>query len=170
MVGEIMQFHIDKGDPNTFVVGCLSTFDTKWFLLQSVSYLGKWDGLALYLNSDLVSLETEVSYLEKMNILLRFRNEKPPNVPETKKNTLFALLEYARETGKFVAIELHMSGDRDVIGSVHEIYKNAVQIRQVDEYGRYDGETLVSTEAISRVFLDDEELKCLKILSEHITR
>lgn len=169
-LGEIMQFHIDENDPETFVVGRLAALDEKWFLVQSISIYGKWDGLALYLRSDLVSTIGEKRYLEKLSTLIRYHNEPSPDVPSVAEDALQALLGFSRKNGKPVSLELKWSGKCDVCGFIRDIFENTAHIRQIDEYGEYDGETIVDKDAITRVFYGDEELEALGILAQYRNR
>ena len=100
MLGKVLQCHVDKGDPETFVIGRLLAFDNLWFLLQDVSPSGYWNGFALYLVTDLVRIQETSRYLERVNILLTQRSQKKVSEPPIKSNLLADLLNYAKTSGR----------------------------------------------------------------------
>ena len=75
MMGEIIQCHIDYGDPESFVVGRLAYFDHDWFLMQDISTAGRWNGLALYMMCDIVSVKKFTDYVHRIESLIECRNE-----------------------------------------------------------------------------------------------
>ena len=167
MIGTVMQFHIDENDPETFVIGQLIQIDDKWFLLRSISPSGKWDGFMLCLLSDIVSVQQDGDYLEKMTLLLTLRDSTPPDIPYINQTALINLFTYAKEADSLIAFELYMSGKRDVIGNIQLWNDNTVHIAQIDEFGKADGETLVLMDAITRAFVSDDELICLELLKNY---
>lgn len=58
----LLQFHIDKSAPDTFVVGKAVGFFDDFFLVQKVSPRGEWDGFGLYPNSDLVAVSQDAEF------------------------------------------------------------------------------------------------------------
>ena len=72
----MLQFHIDKSAPDTFVVGKAVGFFDDFFLVQKVSPRGEWDGFGLYPNSDLVAVSQDAEYL---GMLARLLEQKEPN-------------------------------------------------------------------------------------------
>ena len=164
-IGKMLQCHIDTGDPETFVVGRLVWLDAEWFLMQDVSPAGRWNGLALYLLSDLVTVEQDTPYIAKMETLLRYRNEQPSAVPPIGPEPLRDLLGHGGAAGKIVGLELLRSGYRDVIGFVDGCTDTVLSVRQVDEFGKADGKSWLSLDAITRCYLDDEESRCLEVLA-----
>lgn len=165
LTGKIIQCHIDSEDPDTFVVGRLAWADTKWFLMQDLSSAGQWNGLALYLVSDIVLIEEDTPYIQKMETLLKFWDMTPPVVPEIGKNAVEDMLLYGKASGKIVGLELCCSGYRDVNGFVNGLSHSVLSIKQIDEFGRDDGESCLSVEAITRCYLDDIESQCLEVLA-----
>lgn len=160
----IVQCHIDKGNPESFVVGQIVYVDSKWMLMKDISTSGRWNGLALYKRSDLVSVKKKSDYLTRMQILVNHRNRTEPPVPIMFGNPLITLLQYAKETSAVVGLELLSSGHCDIYGFVSSVDHHYISVHQIDEYGHDDGTSLISTSVITRCFLGDEEAECLEIL------
>ena len=164
LVGKIIQCNIDHSDPESFVVGRLVSLDHNWILMQDLSPAGRWNGLALYMQSDIGSVDEDTDYLHRIVSLVNFRNEPEPVIPHMDADPLANLLLYARASNRVVGLELYASGYRDINGTIDSVTRTTLCINQVDEYGRADGKSYLSVDAITRCFLDDEESKCLEIL------
>lgn len=163
-IGRIIQCHIDHSDPESFVVGKVICCDSDWFFMQDISSVGCWNGLALYQQCDVVSIESETEYLNRILLLISKRNEPVPYSPPISNNILESLLNYAMHTNRIIGIELCKSGYRDINGIITKINKEIVCIDQIDEYGKDDGTSYVSIDTITRCYIDDAESKCLEIL------
>lgn len=166
LIGKIIQCHIDYTDPESFVVGRLVYSDSYWFLMQDLSPAGHWNGLALYMQSDIVSVSEFTDYIHRIVSLVKCRNESEPFIPPMSDDPLMSLLLYARSSDRIIGFELHASGYRDINGTIESLTKNTLCINQIDEYGRPDGKSYLSIDAITRCYLDDEESKCLEMLRE----
>lgn len=163
--GRILQYHINRNDPETFVVGELAEIFEDAFLIRSISSGGQWEGLALYPMSDLLAVESDTDYLQYLVRLLKLRKQSPPPLPQRKERGLETILTYAQEHRHVVALELYQSGDRDVIGYVIAQTETVIQIRQLSELGQWDGISYVRSDAITRVYLGDTETMSLELLS-----
>lgn len=162
--GQIIQCHIDIGDPETFIIGRVVWMNEMWFLIQLISPHGRWDGYALYLQADVVAVQTDSEYLRKIKFLNTHRHGYIPSTPEISNNALVDLLSYAKSRKKLVGIELYMSGYRDVIGFVDFVQGQTICIQQVDEYGKPDGFSYIAIDAITRCYIDDDDLNCLELI------
>lgn len=164
LVGRIIQCHIDHSDPESFVVGRVAYTDSNWFIMQDLSPSGHWNGLALYMQADVVSVKKFTDYIHRVVSLANYRNELEPFVPSMSRDPLMSLLLYARDSNRIIGIELHASGYRDVNGSIDSLTENTLCVNQFDEFGRADGKSYLSIDAITRCYLGDEESTCLEIL------
>ena len=72
LIGKIIQCHIDYSDPESFVVGRLAYYDSDWFLMQDLSSAGRWNGLALYMQSDIVSVSEFSDYIQRIVSLINY--------------------------------------------------------------------------------------------------
>lgn len=163
--GSILQYHINPNDPETFVAGELIEVFEDSFLIRSISPFGQWDGFALYSMSDLLAVEKGTLYLQYLVRLLTLRNQLPPPPPQRKKNGLETVLTYAQDNQRVVALELNKSGERNVIGYVTEQSESCICIRQLSEFGQWDGSSYVKSSAVTRVYIGDTDTTCLELLS-----
>ena len=167
LIGKIIQCHIDYSDPDSFVVGRLVHFNNDWFIMQDISSAGCWNGLALYMQSDIVSVNEFTDYICRIVSLIKCRNEPEQFIPPLSDDPLISILIYARDSMRVVGIELHKSGYRDINGTIECLTSNTICINQIDEFGRADGKSYISIDAITRCFMDDEESKCLEMLMQY---
>lgn len=165
-LGKIIQCHIDRDDPETFVVGRLLSFDTVWFLMHDITPSGRWNGIAAYMQSDIVQIEDRTDYLQRINTLLRCRGENQ-ELPSMKSPLLLSMLTYASDTNRIIGAEINASGVRDVNGFVEDMCDHSVCIHQLDEYGRNDGKSWIHIDAITRCYIGDDESMCLEMLFNH---
>ena len=162
----LLQFHIDKSAPDTFVVGKAVGFFDDFFLVQKVSPRGEWDGFGLYPNSDLVAVSQDAEYLGMLVRLLERKNQTPPPVPKLAETGLKTVLMHGMEHNRMVGLELYKSGNQDVVGYVLAQSNLCVCLRQVGPFGEADGVCYVKTSAITHVYLEDGDLLCLELLSQ----
>lgn len=83
----------------------------------------------------------------------------------TEKNGLETVLTYAQDNQRVVALELNKSGERNVIGYVTEQSESCICIRQLSEFGQWDGSSYVKSSAVTRVYIGDTDTTCLELLS-----
>ena len=164
MLGKVLQCHVDKDDPETFVIGKLLAFDNLWFLLQDVLPSGHWNGFALYLVADLVRIHETSRYLERINILLTQRSQKRVFEPPIKSNLLVGMLNYAKTNGRIIGFELQFSGYRDINGIILDFSEGKICVQAVNEYGEKEDDVCLELDAITRCFVEDDESECLEIL------
>ena len=166
-IGKLIQCHIDHSDPETFVVGILLAHDDEWFLMKDVSSYGEGNGFALYKKRDLLSVEVKSDYIDKIAFLMRFNNTMWPELQISDNNLLIQVIQLCFIGGTVVGIETYASGFRDINGIIEGIERNIVIIRQIDEYGRYDGVCWLDVNSITRFFFNDKESTYLGILFQH---
>lgn len=159
-------YHLDSGDPETFVVGQLLRKDLAWLLMRDVTPDGCWNGLALYQASDLVAEETNTAYCRKLERLLAIRGEAAPEAPAMTGSPLTDLLSFAKAHRRVVGLELFQSGTHDVEGIADLCTDRFVRIRQLTELGEPDGVTYVALSAVTRAFCGSRELHALELLAE----
>lgn len=163
-IGRILEFHMDADDPACFVVGRLAGMDAQWFLVQDLTPVGRWNGLALYRKQDLVSVEEGTAYIRKLELLAQCRNEVPPAIPPISADLLRSLLGYAKEKEAVIGLELYSKDYSSIEGVLEELHLEMLCIRQIDEFGRDDGVSYLALDVITRCFVGDEDGTCLELL------
>lgn len=160
----LLQFHINKNNCDTFVVGNVLYIFDDFILIQKVSPRGEWDGFLLYPKTDLVKVERDERYTRMLRKLLKLKHQVPAPVPKRLDGGVETILTYGAENKRIVALELYKSGNQDVVGYVLKQSKSCVCLQQVGPFGEADGVSYIRTEAITRVFLGDADLTCLELL------
>lgn len=164
LLGQHVQCHIDKGDPESFVLGKLLYADDRWFLMNDVTPYGEYNGFALYSTEDLVFVEENTEYIRMIMRLLEHNHALSEDVLIQDDDPLTFVLKLAKTSAKVIGIEVYASGIRDINGIVEDIGENSVVIKQIDEFGRCDGRSWIKLGAVTRVFWDDKESMCLQVL------
>lgn len=167
LINKLIQCHIDHEDPETFVVGYLIAHDEEWFLMKDVSISGECNGFALYKKSDLYSVESSSRYIDKIAFLIDFKDTVWPELSILRGHLLPQIIDVCMKEKLVAGIELYASGLRDINGIIESFDDKILTIRQIDEYGIYDGMCWLDVAAITRVFFQDEESTNLKILFDH---
>lgn len=165
-VDKIVQCHLDHSAPDTFVVGKIIWSGDKWFVMKDILPSGIWNGYALYLVSDIVKIIDNSDYLQRIKMLLAHRGIHSDSLNISSHDPLIELLTYVMNHHRIVSLELLCSGIRDVCGYITSVHKEVIYIMQIDEFGRYDGRSFISVDAITRLFFADEEGQCLEILTK----
>lgn len=165
LLGHIIQIHLDAVDPDSFLVGRLCWVDRTWFLMQDISSLGKWNGLVLYRQEDVISIEENTAYIEKLKKLIDLRGDTAPNIPDLLDSPLSKFLLYAQTQNTVLGLELCASGYRDVDGYVCSLANNILCVEQLDEFGRDDGRSYILLDSITRCYIGDNDSECLLLLS-----
>lgn len=156
--------HADETSPNKFVFGKIIGVDTNNVAISMVSPDGEYDGVLLKQIDDIIRVEQSVSYENKMRKLMRMKeyDEKEFAIPN--ENILRGILDFAKETGVIISVELDHSGIDDVAGFVESVNDKTCELIQVNEYGEEDGESFITLSDISQICLDSSDEKRLLAL------
>ena len=163
-IGEVIQCHLNFNDPDTFVVGTVIDANEEWFLLCSISPYGKFDGYILYSQSDVVYIEFNTRYIEKLKTLWSIHHLESKLTCQFKA-TIDDFLKYAKSSDRVVCIELEKSGCRDLKGFVNRIDNDTIEFVELDDYGSFYGNAKISYASITRCFVEDDESTSLELLS-----
>lgn len=163
-LGKIFEFHLNADEPEIFVVGKLVCVDTEWFLVQDISSSGRWNGFALFRQSDLIFVAEETDYLKKLRKLIEYRNKEEPAIPEFNNDLLIDFIKYANNKRILIGMELCSSGHIDIVGIIVSIQEESVLILQYDEYASRDGYVILPLSMITKYTVGDDELDCIQIL------
>lgn len=170
LVSKTVQCHLDYEDPDTFVVGEIIDTNDKWMLMRDISPYGRYNGVALYLISDVLYIEEDTVYIGKLKKLIDKRYADKNYCGSIKSADILQFLEQVKFNSRIVCVELEKSGVRDIKGYVESIENSFAEILVVDDYGNYYGKAKIPLSSITRCFAEDDESVCLEWLSEHILK
>lgn len=146
-----------------FGVGLVLSVNDDFLVLNSVDSFGQEDGLILYRMDEVIKIEKETLYLEKIKSLMEITEttyfEKSPRID------VILLLDKAKGENIVVDIQLMQSGQSDVVGFVKEINNDYCVITQIDNMGVKDGECIFDLHYVSSIKYNSRENRILKKLS-----
>lgn len=125
--------------PTKFYYGVVIAINDEEIAIYTLSTDGKDDGIVAENIEDVIRVELDGLYEEKMRKLCSINPPIDFNVTLDNNNIIKSLLYLALETKEIVSIELLDSGYDDVVGFVDEINDGQCRIKVIDEYGYEDG-------------------------------
>lgn len=156
--------HADETSPSKFVFGKIIGVDTNSVAISMVSPDGEYDGVLIKQIDDIVRVEQSVSYEKKMRKLMKIKGYDERIFAISNDNILKGILDFAKETGVIISVELDHSGFDDVAGFVESVNDEICKLLQVNEYGEEDGESFITLRDISQICLDSSDEKRLLAL------
>ena len=125
-------------------------------MILSISQQGDFDGLIIKETEEILKIEIEGLYCQKMNYLMANKTFDYPNIKIDNKNILDTVLSLAQKEQWIVSVEISNSGYNDVIGLV-EFVDDICQFHQIDEYGEDDGTVFVPIKLITSLSCNSED-------------
>ena len=145
-------------DSENFDVGRVLGLDDDFLLLHAMSKYGRDEGLVLISLEDVVGVQANTIYLKKTRCLSERYAEKRQLPTVEGDSMLRFLLDYAQRSGLGVSFELKNGNPEDYCGIVLECSDDVVTLKQVRQYGEYDGTAYVRLDEIVRVDCDDQAM------------
>lgn len=157
---DLVALYTNVSNGNAFSVGYIRALVQEGVLLQSVGIHGEYDGYIAINVKDILRIETNSKYLEKIKKLISFNiNEKETEM--CSEDAFIFLIKNAMDNNKIVAVQY--ADDCEVRGYVKDI-KEVLSIVEVDEYGYEEGENIIELANINRVVVDDVECRDIEKL------
>lgn len=154
-------------DCEKFYVGRVLGLDEEFVLMHILSKYGRDEGFALFSLEDITSVQVDTIYLKK-TLCLSGRWSAQRKLPSvTDGNLLEFLLNYARENGLGVSVELRDEEPEDYLGIVESCTDGILTLRQVGLYGEDDGVAYVRMDEIGRVDCDDQDINARIYFAAH---
>lgn len=150
-----------------FYVGRVLGMDGEFVLMHILSKYGRDEGFVLFLLEDITSVQADTIYLQK-TLCLSGRWSARRDLPSVAGgNLLEFLLNYAREKGLGVSVELRDEEPEDYLGVVEACADGILTLRQVGLYGEDDGVAYVRMDEIGRVDCDDQDINARIYFAAH---
>ena len=165
IIGEMITVYTDTCN-EWFGVGIVLAVDDAFVLLKSISTLGEDDGLTLYRIEEIVKIETNTMYCQKLKKLMRIKNVVLLNYDIPKNEYLAWIIKKSLEENSIIDVQLLSSQHRDIVGIVKDINDGNCIILQIDDLGRKDGECQFLLESISSIKFNSVENRTLQLLVE----
>ena len=151
--GQMIAIYTDTEE--WFGAGYLLGMDDEIVMIRGLSTDGSDDGITLYRREELVKIETETQYLQRLQKLC-LRNETPQSA-QTVPCDLKGALKYASQQKWIVEVQLLASHQCDALGWVDAVDDAYCCICQLDRFGRKDGKAYFALDDISSIKLNSAE-------------
>ena len=127
---------------------------------------GKYDGYRVIANENIVKVEMNSLYSQKIQTLVKYHKTKHDDIVKVEDNGFISLLNYAKDFNKVVTVELVDSGRNDIIGYVNKIEDETCFFDQRDDFGNMDGQAIVDISDITYISCDGDDESIIEILSK----
>lgn len=163
---DLVAIYANNSDGDKFAVGYILNNTDEEIIMLNINPYGKYDGMSAFLVDDIFRVEYESLYLNKIDRLIEKNFDFP--VIEYNEGIFDGLLKYSKNNNKIVMIKIGNSYEY-ITGIISEIEKEFISLKQVDQYGIYDGSVIIKKSEISCVVSDDEDCRSIrKILEQQI--
>lgn len=157
--------YTDYDDMNKFCFGSVLAVNEKEIAIHLISPDGDDDGIVVMNTDDVIRVEVDGKYSEKMEKLCHGNVFNQYNLTDIADSILLSILSLANAQKQIVSVELLDSGYDDVIGFVESLEREVCVIKQIDEYGQEDGYSYISINDITQVsYSTQDEKRIMKLL------
>jgi hypothetical protein len=140
-----------------FSFGKVIACDENYLIIHSIDPAGLENGLTLFRIEDIYKIERKTPYFEKLFALMKYKNVTLPTYNFISNDYLVELLNNAKSTNTVIGLQINNSHTRDVLGYITEINCNTCEIKQIDNYGEYDGLCTVDIDNITSIIYNNLE-------------
>ncbi len=154
-------FYTNRDESDKFSVGYVYALETDTIIIINIGIHGEFDGFTLERIEDIFKIETDTLYLRKIKMLLDC-DVQSQNL-EITGELLEDILKYAKNNNHIVMIRIEGTDD-SIVGFVLKISDTIISVKQINEYGEYDGICLFYRNEINRVMMKDVECILLEKL------
>lgn len=163
----LVSLYTDKCDLGHFSLGYIVDVNDEFYILASLSPDGRYDGFILRKTDEIVQITCNGKYEAKIQNLAKIHNVKHEEIPQSDKNLVVKLLNFAMCSKYIVSI---WSFDKDydaAVGYVAGLENGKCRILGVSEYGEDSGETILNISDITEINCNTEEEFKRKLLFEN---
>lgn len=141
----LVSFYDDINDTEKFYVGYYICSDDEFALFNLVTTRGYEDGLYLTAIDNIFRIDYDDLYTKKIEKLFCINNQRKIDFPNNNSELFKNIVNYSIENDYIVSIGYE---DNQISGFVKEFYNDYIVISSVNEYGEYDGRSIVSNSII----------------------
>lgn len=155
-------FYRDGG--SKFMYGRIISVNKDHIAIYMMSPNGCFDGIAAKLTDEIIRIDIDGQYSNKMQKLLSLCNPEIFEFSLDNDKIFESLLALGHDTKRVVALELLKSGYDDVVGFVVGVENGLCTVKQIDEYGFEDGLSFVKIEDITQIsYASEDESRLYKL-------
>lgn len=154
----------DQSDTEVFTLGYIIDVSNEYVLLGSITPYGYYDGYTIKQTDSIYRVEINDEYGLGINKLYTLYKQRHSDFMLSE-NLVLSLLQFAFREHLVVGIELCNSGNNDLTGFVTNFQEPYVVVKQINDNGQDDGESIVNFNDITCITCDSEREIALKSLS-----
>lgn len=144
-------------DLDCFGLGYVLAVNDDFLLIKSIDPQAEADGISLYTIDDIVLVERNTKYCQKIEQLINLKGVKLKDYELNQKDYISWMLNKSKEERGLINIQLLGDANCNLFGIVKEFDKETCTIVQIDSYGDEDGESQFAIQDISSIKLDCRE-------------
>ena len=163
MAKKMSAIYTDCDNSDTFHVGIILMKASGWIMEYNIGTHGEYDGYSAEPIDGIYRLETESSYLERLEKLSRGKGVKI-KINTEGDDPIICLLRHAKENKKVVCIAVKEDGNA-LTGFIDKYDDQVVFMTQLDDMGRIDGKTVFYKNDIKRMNCDDVDCRDIEHLA-----
>ena len=161
----------DPSDTNTCWTGFVVDVDDNHVLLAHITSNGFYEGFVLISTEDVLYVEEGNKYEKRLHKLYELRKQSHPNVVlNSDVDLLEGILQFCKDEGKVLSIELVEDDDYDPAGFVHEICEDYVCLEKLTNDGERNGFAYVKMENIHKIFVDGLNEQNISLLYDDLNK
>ena len=163
---KMASFYMNFEDMTKFFYGKIIAINESECAIYMLSPDGNYDGIVVKSIDDVIKIEIDGQYEEKMKkLMLLSSKDRCEEYQLDEDNITKSLLKYAANAQTIVSIELLHSGNNDVVGNVLAIEDTVCILRNIDAYGNEDGKTYIRLQDITQlVCASQDEVRISRLL------
>lgn len=161
---KIVSFFTNEEETGKFSTGFIGGIFQKEIIINHITPCGHYDGYFVKRIDNILKVEFETLYTNKIEKLYRLRNSTHDKTEKVTDNGFLDIIIFSKENNKIISVELLESGVNNAVGYVESFSNEFVSIKQVNEYGDYDGLCLIKLDDITHLVCDSEEENSLDLL------
>lgn len=165
---KFVSIYSNCADTEKFIYGKILYVNEEEVLIYMVSPNGDFDGLLVMPITRVFRLEYGGDYEAKMKLLMSQYELPVFDYSVDNLHIGSSILKIALETGQIVSIELLDSDIDDVVGIVESVDRNLCKIKQINDYGREDGYSIINLDDITQISYNSEDERRRKVLCKKL--
>lgn len=159
-----VSIYTDADNMSKFIYGRILNVNEDEIAIYMLSPNGLFDGILVKQTSDVIRLEIDGKYHDKMEKLISPSELSQFDCSLNNKDLKNSLLSVALESKQIVSLELLNSGFNDVVGFVEENNNGQCKIKQIDEYGFEDGYSFIMVDNVTEIaYASEDEKRILQL-------
>lgn len=157
---QIVSVFCDRSRPESHLTGFIDAASDCEIVLKHISPEGRYDGFVLIHRDDVYRIDADGEYEQKIQKLYNLKNQSHPDL-QYSEYLYDDLLSFCKEQNFIVSVELE---ECELSGFLVNFDSEFVQLQLVNDYGKRNGETVLSTNEIISFSVDSEKEQDIKLL------